>query len=343
MTNKEIFYISGAWNTGIGFVVHGYDFIITTVQTVGFSKNVVVRNSAHESHLSKVIFVDYSIGLAFIEKNIKQEASLDILSFELAVLAQPVSLYKINYYNEMLKINVDLIDKNFVVNNIKYLQIKNPVKISIGEIVLNKRLEFVGLTTIKENNKLVLPAKYILKTLEEYKNVGGEALRCPNCLNIIQKDDIIDDVCPVCSSEIIPELLKDVLPSMTDIDKNIENVIEKLGYDLRLVRLGQHFWEIKKGSATIFIRYEIDKKYVVAFSSLCELSENHNKEIYKFLLTENSKLKFLSFSIEKNHIFLSAPYIFDTNFDEVFAKELFKELFEKSDYYDDILIEMLKN
>lgn len=343
MTNKEMFYISGAWNTGIGFVVHGYDFIITTVQTVGFSKNVVVRNSEHERHLAKVVFVDYSIGLAFIEKKIKQEASLDILSFELAVLSQPVCLYKIDYYNEMIKVNVDLIDKNFVLNNIKYLQIKNPIKISIGEIVLNKRLEFVGITTIKENKNLVLPAKYILKTLEEYKNVEAEALRCPNCLNIIEKNDIIDRTCPVCSSEIIKELLEDVLPSMTEIDKNIEDVIEKLGFDNRLVRLGQHFWEIKKGSATIFIRYEKDKKYIVAFSSLCELSENHNSEIYKYLLSQNSKLKFLSFSIEKKHIFLSAPYIFDSNFDEVFAKELFRELFEKSDFYDDILIKMLNS
>ncbi|MEA3451294.1 MAG: hypothetical protein U9Q83_05260, partial [Bacteroidota bacterium] len=249
MTNKEMFFISGAWNTGIGFVIHGYNFIITTVQTVGFEKTVLVRNSEHECHQAKVIFVDYSSGLAFIEKKINQEASLDILSFELAVLAQHVTIYNTNYYNELIKTKVELVDTNVAINNIKYLEIKNEKNINIGNIALNRRLEFVGITTVKEGKNLVLPAKYILKVLEEYSHMHGEALRCPHCLKIVQKSDIIDFICPVCSSEIIPELLKDTRPSTLAIDRHIETVINKLGFDLKQTRLGQHFWEIKQGSA----------------------------------------------------------------------------------------------
>ena len=86
MTNKEMFYISGAWNTGIGFVIHGYDFIISTVQAVGFEKTVIIRNSKHKPQQAKVLYIDYSTGLVFIEKNIEQEASLDILSFPLRLI-----------------------------------------------------------------------------------------------------------------------------------------------------------------------------------------------------------------------------------------------------------------
>jgi len=342
MTNKEIFFISGAWNTGIGFVIHGYNFIISTVQVVGFEKTVLVRNNAHKRHQAKVLFVDYSTGLAFIEKKVNQEASLDILSFELAVLAQHVTIYKTNYYNKLIKTKVELLDSNIEINNIKYLEIKNEPGINIGEIALNRRLEFVGITTIKEGTNLVLPAKYILKVLEEYSLIQGEALRCPHCLKVVQRQDIIDSFCPVCSSEIIPELLNDTLPSTLPIDKNIESVIEKLGFDIKQTRLGQHFWEIIQGSATIFVRYEPKTKFIVAFSALCELSTNKNSKVYNFLMEENSKLEFLSFSIDKNRVFLSAPYIIEDSFDNEFAVDLFKKLFEKSDYYDDIIIELLK-
>ncbi len=341
MTNKEIFFISGAWNTGIGFIIHGYDFIITTVQTVGFAKYVVIRNSEHKPQLAKVIFVDYSIGLAFIERKIQQEASLDVLSFELALLAQPVTIYKINYYNKLSTTVEELLDSNIIINNIKYLQIKDDSSINTGEIVLNRRLEFVGITIFKEGKNLVLPAKYILKVMEEYVDIKTEALRCPNCLKIISKEQIINSICPVCSSQIIPELLQDMLPSMTKTDKHIEAVIKKLGFDLNLSRLGQHFWEIQQGSAVIFIRYEPEMKFIVAFSSICELRKEKNLDIDKLLLEENSKLKMLSFSIDKNRIFLSTPYIVEDSFDEKFALDIFKKLFDKSDYYDDIIIKML--
>ena len=49
----------------------------------------------------------------------------------------------------------------------------------------------------------------------------------------------------------------------------------------------------------------------------------------------------LSFSIDQKRVFLSTAYIIEDSFDEKFATDIFRELFYKSDYYDNIITKML--
>ncbi len=341
--NKDLVYVSSAWNVGTGMIVKEYDFIVTTIQVVGFSKKVSIKHPKFGKVLSDVIFVDYSNGLVFIRMPESVESSIDILNFELAVITQPVKLYRTNYYNKIIANSAEIIDVSHNYNNFNHLRIKiKDAKKLSGSIILNNRDEFVGITKYIENEDLYLglPSKYILKSMEEFSNVGQEAVRCPNCGNVVKKQKIFDYICPDCTGQIKFEILNDISPVLSDVEKNIEKSLAKMGYDLNFSRLGKKFWEIKQGSATIFIKYDQKKNFIVAFSRLLVLKTENLKEIYKYLLIENKKLGMLSFSIQENEVFLSAPYIFDDDFDEIFAKNIFKDLFEKADYYDDILINM---
>lgn len=342
MTEKDLFYIGSAWESGTGFVVKGYDFIITTVQTVGFSKNVIIKNIEIPKKTAKVLFSDYSTGLAFIEKPKKITANLDVLDFEMSVIEQMVTIYKTNYYNELIITKSEVTQNKFQHNNIDHLLLLNTKESTSGSIIFNQKNELVGISKHIESlqKNIALPAKYILKTMEEFSSIGQEAIRCSNCQNVISAKKVMGNICPVCSSEIIKELVNETLPSQTITDKEIEAALLNLKYNLTESRIGHHIWEITKGSANIIIRYNPELKFIVSFSPICVLNNTNNNKIYEFLLSENKKITHFSFSINKNRVFLSTPYLIDDDFDEHIAQIMFEELFEKADYYDNIIQKM---
>lgn len=343
INNKDLFFVASAWNTGTGFWVKDYNFIITTIQVVGFSKKVVVRHSKIKNYIANVIFIDYSNGLVFLELPKKCKSNINILNFELSVIEQPVRIFRTNYNCDTISHSGEIIDNTYPYNNFNHLKIKfkDPLKVS-GAVMTNNRKEIVGITKHIESEDLFvgLPAKYILKSLEEFSIVNEESVRCPSCLNIIKKQHIFDNVCPSCTAEIKEELTEDFIPKMSKVEEKIEKSLKILGYNIIETRLGRHFWEINEGSAEIFIKYEPKQKFIVAFSKLLDLKQNNIDKVYEYLAIENGKIGDLSFSIDNNRIFLNAPYIFDDDFNEVYAKEIFSDLFKKADYYDDIIEEM---
>ena len=336
--NKDLFFISSAWNTGTGFVVKGYNFIITTIQVVGFSKKVIIRHSKIGKHVSEVVFIDYSNGLVFLKLPQKVKSTIDIINFQLSVVEQQVKIFRTNFNNEILNFNAEI-----KTNSTKQIIIKleNHLKVS-GGLLINNKNEIVGVTKYieKENKYIGLPAKYLLKSMEEFTVIDDFSLRCPNCLNIIKKSNIIDKVCPSCTAEIKEELLEEFVPRLSKINTKIEKTLTDLGFKLELTRLGQNFWEIEEGTATIFIRYVPDKNFIVAFSKLIDLNNRNSSKIYKYLLTENNKLNELALSINKNRVFLTTPYIFEEDFDEDLAKKIFADLFKNADYFDDTIKKM---
>lgn len=342
MTGKDLFYIGSAWGAGTGFIVKGYDFIITTVQTIGFSKNVIIKNEQIPKQTAKILFADYTSGLAFIEKPKNYSSNFDVLDFEMAVLEQTVTIYKTNYYNELIFSKSEIIQNKFQHNNISYFLLLNNNENTSGSIIINKKNELVGITKqVKSIDKnIALPSKYILKTMEEFASIGQQAIRCTNCQNIISYKKVIGNICPICSSEITKELLVDSLPAQTITDKEIEAALLNLKYNLTESRIGHHTWEITKGSANIIIRYDPDLKFIVSFSPICVLNNTNNNQIYEFLLSENKKITHFSFSINKNRVFLSTPYLIDDDFDEYIAKIIFEELIEKANYYNNIIQKM---
>jgi len=344
ITQNDIFFIGSAWGSGTGFIVDGYDFIITTVQTVGFSKSVIIKNKQISKQVAKVLFADYSTGLAFIEKHENINANLNVLDFEMAVIEQIVNIYETNYYNELNILKSEVTDNKFKQNNINYLLLKNKNNNTSGGVVINTKNELVGIIKHIDSSgdNIVLPAKYILKGMEEFSVAGELAIRCTNCQNVVSTAKIIDHTCPICSADVMIEFVNETLPAQTITDKEIETALLNLGHDINNCRIGHHIWEINKGSASIIIRYHPELKFIVAFSPFCVLNSKNNDEIYKFILSENKNIEYLSFSINKNKVFLSSPYIVDDDFDEHIAKTIFEDLFEKADFYDDIILKMIK-
>lgn len=137
---------------------------------------------------------------------------------------------------------------------------------------------------------------------------------------------------------------KVLLPSRSAIYKaqgiagTVERLIERLGYLAALSRCGPNAWEIRKGSAKIAITYHEKSGLISADAVLCQLPERHIKRLYEYLLRENYSNSGMTLSVYEQDILLSL-LIYDHYLDEETGAVLFNQLFERADYYDNVLVE----
>ena len=111
-----------------------------------------------------------------------------------------------------------------------------------------------------------------------------------------------------------------------------------MGKDIKLAREGANTWSVKEGSARIVIRYNPENFFIASDAYLCLLPSDplHIKSLYQFLLRENYQNSGLVLSCMNQNIILSRV-VYDLDLTPENGVQLFKQLFEKADAYDDLL------
>lgn len=126
------------------------------------------------------------------------------------------------------------------------------------------------------------------------------------------------------------------------VKENIPAIIKKLLTALKLDaqahQEGPYNWIIEHGSAFIDLAYHEKSGLIIGECHLCKIPTNNRSPLYKFLLSENDLLEGLTLSLKSEQIILSL-LIHDRQFNTQNGKKLFQMLFEKADYYDNILVE----
>ena len=118
----------------------------------------------------------------------------------------------------------------------------------------------------------------------------------------------------------------------------IENLLKKMGHDVRLSRRGPNNWEIRQGSAKINMSYYSQTGLIICDAHLCTLPPQNIKAVYEYLLRENYRNEGVTLSVRGQDIVLSL-LIYDRYLREEIAERLLSNLFEKADYYDNILVD----
>ena len=143
--------------------------------------------------------------------------------------------------------------------------------------------------------------------------------------------------CPHCGSKVLlPQDVKEYEP--IGINKTIEDILLNLGHEVKLARIGPNLWEVIEGSAKVYLAYHEESGLIIGDSLLAQLPKREIGALYEFLLRENHRLENLSFSVKGNDIILSL-IIYDRYLNVETGEYQMKRLFEKSDHYDDILVE----
>jgi serine protease Do len=334
--------------TGTGFYLLDYDLIVTNHHVVGDNVKVTVKGRTFDKKLAEVVFSDQKYDLAFLlpPVDMHELPELKLGNYEklhdgdtVIAIGHP---YGLNYTATQGVISrVDRVQQG-----IKYIQIDAAINPgNSGGPLIDEDGEVVGVNTfiIKGGDNLgfALPVSYLRDALELYKPIRGEvAMRCPSCSTLVTEKTLDNGLyCPNCGTKIEFPKQHDYDGAPTSgIAKTIETILENLGHNAELARNGQNRWEVSQGSAKIKISYNPDNYFIVSDAYLCQLPKQNIKDLYIYLLKENYRLRGKLFSIHNENIALSS-LIYDIDITPETGEPIFRDLFEKADYYDTYLIE----
>jgi len=338
-----IIQIATPYIAGMGFYLRDAGLIVTNNHVVQGNREVVIDGHGLPRQLSRVLYTDPKFDLAFIEA---PEAGLRSVPLGLGRTLKEGDLVVAIGHPFGLKFTAtqgivsSTLHKE---NDIPYIQhdaALNPG--NSGGPLVNESGEVVGVNTFiinqSDNLGFSLPVRYLDETIRAFQLAGGKVgTRCINCSNLVVETKTDGGFCPFCGSKI--ELPSDAeVYEAAGIARTIEDILEKSGHDIPLSRRGPNLWEVRQGSARIFISYYEPHGLIAGDAVLCDLPKENIKEVYEYLLRQNHSLESLSLSVKGQEVVLSL-IIFDRYLNFETGLKMFCHLFEKADHFDNILVE----
>ncbi len=339
-----VIQIATPYSTGTGFYLKEPNLIVTNEHVVRDNAEVVVDGGGFSKQLVRVVFIDPKYDLAFLSA--PQNSQLpEVHLGTKQVLSEGDSVLAIGH-----PLGLKYSATNGIVSNTRHeiggiLYIQHDAALSPGNSggpLVDKTGEVVGINTfmMRDGNSIgfSLPVRYLAATIDEYLATGKKiGTRCASCSNLVFEDTVENGYCPFCGAKVQLPAKADEYEA-TGIAKSIEEMVKQAGHNVRLARVGPNKWEILQGSAKINISYYEKTGLITGDAYLCVLPKENIKPLYEYLLRQNYQTEGLTFSIREQDIILSL-LIFDRYFNSDTGFQLFQHLFEKADYYDNILVE----
>lgn len=332
-------------STGTGFYLKDYDLIVTNHHVVEGNRSVVIEGAAFEKQLSDVCFSDRKYDLAFLQGPKNSESLPPVrLGLEKTIRESDPIMAIGHPFGLKFSVKSGIVSNTReIMNGIPYLHIDaalNPG--NSGGPLVDKDGEVVGINTFiirnGDNTGFSLPVHFLKDALHEYKLAGKPvAARCQACLNVVTAEQVDKKFCTHCGNPVeLPDAVEEYIP--TGVPKTIEWLIEKLGHAVALSRSGPNCWEIRQGSAKIMVTYHDKSGLISADAMLVELPKENIKPLYEYLLRENFENESITLSVHEQDVILSL-LIFDRYLNEETGMRMLQTLFEKADYYDNILVD----
>ncbi len=341
-----IIQIATQTSTGTGFYTKEFDLVVTNEHVVGKNAEVTIAGRSFERRFSRVWHTDKKHDIAFLQPpadvqlpEVKLGDYENVKDGEVVVaIGHPFGL---NYTATQGVIS----KADRIREGIKYIQIDAAINPgNSGGPLVNKQGEVIGVNSFiirgGDNLGFALPVSYLREALELYLPHKGEAsTRCQSCGTLVLKGNIDSTIyCPFCGTEVmLPEPPGKELKQV-GVANIVEAILNELGKDVKLARESHNNWSVKEGMAKIKINYNPENYFVTGDAYLCTLPGEtvQINPLYKFLLEENFKMDSLVLSCVKQSIVLSC-IMYDLDMTKEAGIEMFRDLFQKADYYDQLL------
>jgi serine protease Do len=341
-----IIQIATQTSTGTGFYIKEFDLVVTNEHVVAKQAEVTIAGRFFERRLARVWYTDKKHDLAFLQP----PEGVQIPEVKLGIYEQMkdgevvVAIghpYGLNYTATQGVISkVDRIR-----DGLKYIQIDAAINPgNSGGPLVNKAGEIIGVNSFiirgGDNLGFALPSSYLREALQMYVPHKGESTtRCHSCDTLVTVGNIdATRYCPFCGTEVKLPQMPEKETKQVGVAKTVEDILTELGKDVKLARESHNNWTVKEGAAKIKINYNADNYFVAGDAYLCMLPSDtaQIKPLYKFLLEENHKMESLVLSCVKQSIVLSC-IMYDLDMTKEAGVEMFRDLFQKADYYDQLL------
>lgn len=336
--------IATPYSTGTGFLLGREGIVVTNEHVVRDNREVVIESDLLPRQLARVLFTDIRLDIAFIEAP-KPDAlpEIHLGAGDNLKEGDPVIAvghpFGLRYTATQGIVSSTKNEQNDIVY-IQHDAALNPG--NSGGPLVDAAGNVVGINTfvIRDGNSIgfSLPASYLQQAIRAFQEGGGKVgTRCAACSNMVFEHTIDRQYCPYCGAKV-------QLPSQADVyepigmARTIEELIEHSGHDVRLARRGPNAWEICQGSARIDISYYEKTGLIIGEAYLCLLPKDNIGAIYEYLLRQNYELEGLTLSVRGQDIVLSL-LIYDRFLNVDTGLQLFRKLFEQSDFYDNFLVE----
>jgi len=341
-----IIQIATQTSTGTGFYLKEFDLIVTNEHVVAKQAEITIAGRFFERRLARVWFTDKKHDLAFVQPpEGVQIPEVKLGNYELMKDGEVVVAighpYGLNYTATQGVISkVDRIR-----DGLKYIQIDAAINPgNSGGPLVNKAGEIIGVNSFiirgGDNLGFALPSIYLLEALQMYAPHRGQpSTRCHSCNTLVTPSNIDSTkYCPFCGTEVKLPQMPEKEVKQVGIAKTVEEILTDLGKQVKLARESHNNWTVKEGAAKIKINYNPDNYFVAGDAYLCTLPADtaRIKPLYQFLLEENQKMDSLVLSCVKQSIVLSC-IMYDLDMTKEAGVEMFRDLFQKADYYDQLL------
>lgn len=339
-----VIQIATPYSTGTGFLLREEGLIVSNDHVVQGNREVVVDGVTLPRQMAKVVFSDPRFDLAFIAAPSCEAGPSAVLAKNKSVSVGDVVVAIGHPFGLKFSATQGIVSStDHQLDGLPYLQhdaALNPG--NSGGPLVNQMGEIIGVNTFNvnggENMGFSLPVRFLEESLALYKQGGGQVgTRCQNCKQAVFSAAKWDGYCPNCGARV--ELPSDAeLYEPVGVARTIEEILEKCGHDTALARRGPNIWEIRNGSATIIISYYEPNGLITGDAILCDLPVTNIQPVYEYLLRQNHELEALSLSVRGQEIVLSLV-IYDRYLTLDTGMKRFKNLFEKADFHDNVLVE----
>ncbi|MBD3809465.1 MAG: trypsin-like peptidase domain-containing protein [Sulfuricurvum sp.] len=344
-TIESIVQITNPYGSGSGFIIDG--LIITNSHVVSGLKEALISTKSLTKTIASVIYDDPAYDLAFIRSPIPIECKSP-LNLSSSPVQDGDSVIAIGHpYGLNYSTTEGIVSKaSRLQGEVEYIQFDAAINPgNSGGPLLNDSAEVVGVNTfiIQNSNNLgfALPSYTLKEALDQFYALGAEnVIRCSSCKNLIQEVSIQNDYCPKCGTklEVAKRRREGYKPSGNVA--LIEKILQTLHINVPLARRSQRSWRFEIGATRIDINY-YDNGIIIADSALCRIPSEKIENLYDFLLSENSTLERLQFSINENTVYLSYIVV-DSSLNETYGTWALRKLFNKAPHYQKLLIENFK-
>ncbi len=339
-----IIQIATPYSTGTGFLLREAGVIVTNDHVVQGNREVVVDGILLPRQMAQVVFSDPRYDLAFIAAPAVPDVPAAPLSTNNKVAVGDAVVAIGHPFGLKFTATQGIVSgTEHIQGNLPYIQhdaALNPG--NSGGPLVNQLGEVIGVNTFivneGESMGFSLPVRYLAESLALWKQGKGQVgARCQHCGQAVFEGAEQDSYCPNCGAQI--ELPSEAeLYEPAGIARTIEEILGKCGHDTRLARRGPNVWEVRNGSASIFLSYYEPNGLIAGDAILCDLPATNIQPVYEFLLRQNHEMETLSFSVQGQEIVLSLT-IYDRYLSLETGMKLFRYLFDKADYYDNVLVE----
>lgn len=339
-----IIQIATPYSKGTGFYLREPNLIVTNYHVIQDNQRVVIDGHLIEKQLVQVIYCDPKHDLAFLEAPTQDGLpQVDLAIDKTLTEGDPVIALGHPFGFQYTSTQGIISNTKHEINNISYYLIDaalNPG--NSGGPLLDRQGEVIGVNTfvVKDGNNIgfSLPVNYLAQAITEFDQAGRRiSTRCSSCMNLVNEENIDGQYCPFCGTKVqLPTQSEEYEP--VGVARTIEDMLRHSDHDVELSRRGPNNWEIRQGSARITIAYYEKNGLITGDAYLCTLPKKEIGQLYEFLLRQNYEVESLTFSVKDEDVILSL-LIYDRYLNVETGLQLFTHLFERADYYDNILVE----